>query len=29
MPNEWLDVADIHTATRVNAATAAILLAPD
>jgi acetylornithine deacetylase/succinyl-diaminopimelate desuccinylase-like protein len=29
MPNEWLDVADIHTATRVNAATAAILLAPE
>ena len=29
MPNEWLDVADIHTAARVYAATAAILLAPD
>lgn len=29
MPNEWLDVADIHTATKVNAATAAILLAPE
>jgi acetylornithine deacetylase/succinyl-diaminopimelate desuccinylase-like protein len=29
MPNEWLDVADIHTAARVNAATAALLLARD
>ena len=29
MPDEWLDVADIHTAARVYAATAAILLAPD
>lgn len=28
MPNEWLDVADIHTAAKVNAAAAAILLAP-
>ena len=28
MPNEWLEVADIHTAARVYAATAAILLAP-
>jgi acetylornithine deacetylase len=27
-PDEWLDVVDIHTATRVNAAMAAILLAP-
>lgn len=29
MPNEWLDVSDIHTAARVYAATAAILLTPD
>ncbi len=29
MPNEWLDVADIHTAARVNAVTAAIVLAPE
>jgi acetylornithine deacetylase/succinyl-diaminopimelate desuccinylase-like protein len=29
MPNEWLDVEDVHVAARVNAATAAILLAPD
>jgi acetylornithine deacetylase/succinyl-diaminopimelate desuccinylase-like protein len=28
-PNEWLDAADIHTAARVYAATAAILLAPE
>ncbi len=28
MPNEWLDVADIHTAAKVYAAAAAILLAP-
>jgi acetylornithine deacetylase/succinyl-diaminopimelate desuccinylase-like protein len=28
MPNEWLDVTDIHTAARVYAATTAILLAP-
>jgi acetylornithine deacetylase/succinyl-diaminopimelate desuccinylase-like protein len=29
MPNEWLDVADIQTAARVYAATAAILLSPE
>jgi acetylornithine deacetylase/succinyl-diaminopimelate desuccinylase-like protein len=29
MPNEWLDVHDIETATRVMAATAALLLRPD
>jgi acetylornithine deacetylase/succinyl-diaminopimelate desuccinylase-like protein len=29
MPNEWLAVEDVHVAARVNAATAAILLAPD
>ncbi len=29
MPNEWLDVADIQTATKVNAALAAIVLAPE
>jgi len=29
MPNEWLDVVDIHTAAKVNAVTAAILLAPE
>jgi acetylornithine deacetylase/succinyl-diaminopimelate desuccinylase-like protein len=29
MPNEWLDVRDVQVAARVNAATAAILLAPD
>jgi acetylornithine deacetylase/succinyl-diaminopimelate desuccinylase-like protein len=29
MPNEWLEVADIHTAARVYAATAGILLALD
>jgi acetylornithine deacetylase len=29
MPNEWLATADIHTAARVYAASAAILLAPD
>lgn len=28
MPNEWLDVADIRTAAKVNAVTAAIVLAP-
>lgn len=28
-PNEWLDIADIHCATRVNAATAALLLGRD
>jgi acetylornithine deacetylase len=29
MPNEWLAVEDVHVAARVNAATTAILLAPD
>jgi acetylornithine deacetylase/succinyl-diaminopimelate desuccinylase-like protein len=29
MPNEWLDVADIHSAAKVDAVTAAILLAPE
>ena len=29
MPNEWLEVADIQTATKVNAALAAIVLALD
>jgi acetylornithine deacetylase/succinyl-diaminopimelate desuccinylase-like protein len=29
MPNEWLEVADIQTATKVNAALAAIVLAPE
>ena len=29
MPNEWLEVADIQTATKVNAAMAAIVLAPE
>jgi acetylornithine deacetylase/succinyl-diaminopimelate desuccinylase-like protein len=29
MPNEWLAVEDVHVAARVNAATAALLLAPD
>jgi acetylornithine deacetylase/succinyl-diaminopimelate desuccinylase-like protein len=29
MPNEWLEVADIHAAARVYAATAALLLAAD
>ena len=28
-PNEWLETADIEQATRVYAATAAMLLAPD
>jgi acetylornithine deacetylase len=29
MPNEWLAVEDVHVAARVNAAAAALLLAPD
>jgi hypothetical protein len=29
MPNEWLDVRDVHVAAQVNAATAAIVLARD
>ena len=29
MPNEWLAAEDVHAATRVNTATAALLLAPD